>query len=109
MTEHNEVLHETVISREDIHRRVLLFSVAPLFGGAETYHVKLAKLMRERYVIGAVATDPQLRDQFRSLGIPVWTAGRENSGRSLSRYPGIALSLARAIREFKPDAVHLNG
>jgi glycosyltransferase involved in cell wall biosynthesis len=89
--------------------RVPLFSAGPLFGGAEAYCVKLARLLGERYEVGAAVADAQLQEKLKALGLRTWTTKAYETRRSVGRYRGLALCLARAIREFKPDLVHLNG
>jgi glycosyltransferase involved in cell wall biosynthesis len=92
-----------------VKSRILMVSVGPLYGGGETYYVKLAKILAERYDLAALIVDRKLCDQLRAIGITTWKVGGKKPVRSISRYPGIAISLGRAIREFKPAVVHLNG
>jgi glycosyltransferase involved in cell wall biosynthesis len=92
-----------------VKSRILMVSVGPLYGGAETYYVKLAKMLAERFDLAALVVDPKLCNQLRALGITTWKIGGNRPVRAISRYLGIAISLSRAIRGFKPAVVHLNG
>ena len=89
--------------------RVLMVSMTPFFGGGEAFCVKLAKVLEGRYELGAAIADPHLSELLGLLGIPVWALSRVLLRVPVARYPGAALVIARAIREFKPDVVHLNG
>jgi glycosyltransferase involved in cell wall biosynthesis len=91
------------------HSRVLLFSMGPLYGGAETYYVKLVRLLSGHYELRAVVADQRLYDELLSLNVPTEKITPFVAGKSILRYPEAVFTLARTIRVFKPDCVHLNG
>jgi glycosyltransferase involved in cell wall biosynthesis len=88
--------------------RILLVSIGPLFGGAETYLIKLAGLLLHRYDIAAVVNNVVLGKEFERLGISTFDIS-DRPQRFGGRYAA-AMSVLRAARgQFRPDVIHLNG
>lgn len=102
-------IESSPVRRDEYRPRVLLFSMTPFFGGGEAYYVKLAKLLHERYEVAAVAADSHLYEQFIALHIPTHRMSYVRVDGAIFRYPKAAFTLAKRIRSFRPDCVHLNG
>lgn len=85
-------------------KRILLVSLADLYGGAETYYVKLAEILRAHYSVSAIVLEPTLAGELEKRGIP--TRLLQTSG---SRYAAAIPALFSTLREFRPDLIHLNG
>jgi glycosyltransferase involved in cell wall biosynthesis len=98
----------TTTNPDQAVKRILLFSMTPFYGGGEVYYFKLAKLLVERYQLSAVVANPRLHEQFVSLGVPSRLVPSALGFFGL-RYFATALALASAIRNDRPDVVHLNG
>jgi glycosyltransferase involved in cell wall biosynthesis len=88
--------------------RILLVSIGPLFGGAETYLVKLAGLLLPRYEVAALVNNPVLGSEFGKLGISTFDIS-DRPQRFGGRYVAAMSALRAARRRFRPDVVHLNG
>jgi glycosyltransferase involved in cell wall biosynthesis len=86
---------------------LLLVSVATLFGGAETYYVKLAGMLRERYSLRAVVCDDRLASELEAFGVDVANVSRESSG--YRRYTATAKAIWRMQRAGESRVAHLNG
>ena len=84
--------------------RVLLVSVATLYGGAETYYVKLAEILRRQYHVAAIVFDPTLAHEFQRLGVQT-----QYFDGAQSRYATAIYALITTLRDFCPDLIHLNG
>jgi len=89
--------------------KILLLSLTPIYGGGESYYAKLARLLLERYHLGAIVANSMLKRQLEELGIRTWSLDRVGNCNWMSRYKGVAQVFHRAIREFQPSVVHLNG
>lgn len=89
-------------------KRILLFSLTPFYGGGEVYYFKFARLLRERYDLSAVVANQRLHEQFEALGIPsrLIPSRFRVSG---TRYLEAAITLVKALRNDRPDLIHLNG
>jgi glycosyltransferase involved in cell wall biosynthesis len=86
---------------------LLLVSVSPLFGGAETYYVKLAAMLKERYYVCAVVCDNRLAQELEAIGVNVANVSHEASG--LARYTAAAKAIWRMRRAGGSWVAHLNG
>ena len=89
--------------------KILVVSNTPFWGGGEAYCAKLVEMLSERYEVGAVVANSRLGQLLYSISVPTWKLYAEKHAGNLRRYLYAAFNLARAIREFKPDVVHLNG
>jgi glycosyltransferase involved in cell wall biosynthesis len=86
---------------------VLLVSIATLLGGAETYYIKLADILRERYRLYAVVCNDHLAMEFEAIGVNVVNITRESRG--FRRYIAAARAIWRLRSAANFDVVHLNG
>jgi glycosyltransferase involved in cell wall biosynthesis len=86
---------------------VLLVSLGTVFGGAETYYVKLAKILLEQHTLVAVVCDRTLKEELESLGIEVVFVEENYVG--LSRYLQAYKLCRRIIRKYGARLCHLNG
>lgn len=86
---------------------LLLVSLSTLFGGAETYYVKLAAMLQERYCLRAVVCDDRLASELESVGVAVVNVSRESIG--YRRYTATAKAIwsMRGAGGFR--LAHLNG
>lgn len=87
--------------------RVLLVSVSRIFGGAETYYIKLARILASHYELAAVLHNGELAIQMQSIGITVFYSDHSYKGKL--HYFSAASNLIRAVQNFRPDVIHLNG
>ncbi|UWZ85559.1 glycosyltransferase family 4 protein [Occallatibacter riparius] len=92
-----------------MRNRILLVSITPFFGGGEAYYLKLAKLLGDRYELGAAVSNDRLREALSSIGIRTWRLASEAGTISGLRYAKLSLQISHAIRSFSPELVHLNG
>lgn len=97
------------MARTTTKPRVLLLSATSIFGGGEVYYIKLVKLLLERYELAAVAFNPKLQSEFENMGIRVWRGEFSPTSSLLSRYTIAAKCLLKALRDYRPRLVHLNG
>jgi len=102
---------------------VLLVSLGAAYGGAETYYVKLARILQPEYTLVAVVCCERLAEEFRGLGIAVEWAGATpdmDSSRDSSldsngarRYLTALQACWRIYRRYprrhRPRVAHLNG
>jgi glycosyltransferase involved in cell wall biosynthesis len=109
MGSQDNVHSQTILKHDGGRPRILLFSMTPFYGGGEAYYVKLAKLLLERYELAAVVADKQLYEQFVSLKINTQKISDAVSGGAVYRYAEAISCVARAIRTFRPNCIHLNG
>lgn len=91
------------------HRRVMLLSVGAVYGGAESYYIKLAKLLQGRYELTAIVGNPRQYDELVALGIRTIGIGGGQINSSICRYCQIASRMIKAIRECRPHVIHMNG
>ncbi|MBV9036377.1 MAG: glycosyltransferase family 4 protein [Acidobacteriaceae bacterium] len=91
------------------HGRVLLFSIGRVYGGGETYCVKLAKLLSSRYEVGAVVGHPKLAAELSKITNSLWSIEPRAAISRVRCYAESAHRLRSAIRQWNPDVVHLNG
>lgn len=103
------VMKRITLINNGSRKRVLLVSFAPLFAGGETHYIKLAKLLSPRYDLAALIAHPILQDRLRAIGVPVYRLDKALGRGRLFRYCICAYNLWQAIRDFRPDMVHLNG
>jgi glycosyltransferase involved in cell wall biosynthesis len=87
-------------------RELLLVSVSPLYGGAETYYVKLAFLLRECFNLRAVVCNDQLAVELEELGVSVVRV--VHSG-GFDRYFAAARAIYRSRSIGQHQVAHLNG
>jgi glycosyltransferase involved in cell wall biosynthesis len=99
----------TDVTANQPHKTILLVSVATLFGGAESYYVKLAAILLAEFHVVAVVCNQRLCDELRALGIEVELAGAGIHLSGLRRYVATLLSCVRMKRRFNPRVAHLNG
>jgi glycosyltransferase involved in cell wall biosynthesis len=86
---------------------VLLVSLGASYGGAETYYLKLARILLERFHIVSVVCSPRLRDEFQALSIEVLYVGAHRKG--ASRYTESIWACRRMVALHKPRLAHCNG
>lgn len=86
---------------------ILLVSLGVFYGGAESYYVKMAKVLQRQHDLVAVVCSRRLVSEFQELGIEVRYAG-DNLG-SVSRYTQSLKACRQLIRIFRPRIAHLNG
>jgi glycosyltransferase involved in cell wall biosynthesis len=89
--------------------RILLVSASLIFGGGEVYYTKLAKILSEKYELAAVAFNPTLQAAFENLGLQVWNEPIPTAATIFRRYILFAKCIRKAIRQYRPELVHLNG
>ena len=71
----------TADSAEEVVRpAVMLVSVGAAYGGAETYYVKLAAMLRDRYSLCAVVCNRHLASELQAIGVDVEDVSPESSG-----------------------------
>jgi glycosyltransferase involved in cell wall biosynthesis len=104
-----KVRSETMMKQDGVRARILLFSVTPFYGGGEAYYAKLARLLLERYELAAIVANQQLYEQFLLLNIPTQKISDVVGGGAVYRYSEAVSCLARTIRAFRPNCIHLNG
>lgn len=98
----------TISTREGgLRPTVLLVSVGIAYGGAETYYVKLAAILREKYLLRAVVCNDCLASELDAIGVEVVNVSREASG--YRRYTSTARAIWRMRRDGKVQVAHLNG
>jgi len=96
----------TADSAEEVVRpAVMLVSVGAAYGGAETYYVKLAAMLRDRYSLCAVVCNRHLASELQAIGVDVEDVSPESSG--YRRYLATAGAIWRMRRRFR--VAHLNG
>lgn len=88
---------------------ILLVSNTTIFGGGEVYYAKLAKLLLEDYEIAAVVCNPMLQQEFETMGVHVRRADAPPHATRLRKYLIVAKVLFRAIRDYQPRLIHING
>jgi glycosyltransferase involved in cell wall biosynthesis len=98
-----------IASVPGIAPKILLLSLTRIYGGGESYCVKLARLLLERYRLGTIVANSQLQRQLEELGIRTWSLDKVSNYNRMSRYKAVAQVFHRAIREFQPSVIHLNG
>ena len=100
---------ETTAAEDSIRHTILLVSTSPLYGGAESYYTKLARLLLSSYSIVAVVCNMRLADELRLMGIE--TRYAENSWKisSLRRYHFTISACLYMVRHHCPVVAHLNG
>jgi glycosyltransferase involved in cell wall biosynthesis len=86
---------------------VLLVSVGIAYGGAETYYVKLASILRETYVLRAVVCNDCLASEFNAIGVEVVNVSKE--ARGYRRYTSTARAIWSMRRDGRVQVAHLNG
>jgi len=91
----------------DLRPILLLVSVSPLFGGAETYYVKLAAMLREIYFLRAVVCNDCLASELDAIGVEVVNVSREANG--FRRYASTVRTIWRMRRDGRVQVAHLNG
>ncbi len=89
--------------------RILLVDATSAFGGGEVYYIKLARLLSEKYELAAVAFNPRLQAEFEDMGMPVWAGTMPDGCTIWRKYLTVARCTLKAIRQFHPALVHLNG
>lgn len=89
--------------------RILLVSATPGFAGGEIHYIKLARLLREHYELGAVVFNSILHSEFEEMGVKVWRGESSAKPQPIKKYFPILRSMQKALREFSPALVHLNG
>jgi glycosyltransferase involved in cell wall biosynthesis len=87
---------------------VMLVSVSLIYGGAESYCVKLARILIAEYRIVAAVCNARLRDELRSLGAEVECLERTLLS-PLQRYFFTLTACRRLVRLHRPGIAHLNG
>ncbi len=103
--------HDGLTAQQDLffpRRRILLVSVAPLFGGAEAYLSKLAGIVSRNHDVRAIVADVTLAAFLNRLDIPTENIDRKLSVRR-GRYARAGRCLWRVCQDWHPDVVHLNG
>jgi glycosyltransferase involved in cell wall biosynthesis len=88
---------------------VMLVSVGFAYGGAESYYVKLARILLAEYRIVAVVCSQRLADELRGLGIEAECAGPTTGPSSLRRYLFAVKACRRMVLRNRPTVAHLNG
>jgi glycosyltransferase involved in cell wall biosynthesis len=86
---------------------LLLVSLSTSFGGAETYYIRLAKILQSEYKIVAAVFSQRLADEFRGLGIEVEHVDVKID--NASRYIAALRACRKMIRRYHPVLAHLNG
>ena len=86
---------------------ILLVSLGVSYGGAESYYVKLARVLQTRYTLIALVCSRRLFEEFQALGIVVRYTGDLPS--TASRYIKSMKACHALVRTFKPRLAHLNG
>ena len=86
---------------------ILLVSIGVAYGGAETYYVKLARILQTRHTLVAVVCCPRLFTEFQALGIDVAYAGENLFG--AKRYLASMRACFQMVRRYHPRLAHLNG
>jgi glycosyltransferase involved in cell wall biosynthesis len=86
---------------------VLLVSLATLLGGAETYYIKLANILRERYLLYAVVCNDHLARELEAAGVNVVNVSRKSSG--FRRYIVAAKAILHILDARQFRVAHLNG
>jgi glycosyltransferase involved in cell wall biosynthesis len=80
-------------------------SLSTSFGGAETYYVRLAKILQTEYTVVAMVLSHRLAKDFQNLGIDVAHV-QIDSG---SRYTKALRACRKMVRRYRPELAHLNG
>jgi glycosyltransferase involved in cell wall biosynthesis len=93
---------------ENIRPVVMLVSASLIYGGAESYCVKLARILIAEYRVVAVVCSAVLRDELRSVGVEVECL-EHTLLFPLQRYVFSLRACRRMIRVHRPRIVHLNG
>jgi phosphatidylinositol alpha-mannosyltransferase len=86
-----------------------MMSIGPVFGGAEGYSVKLAKLLTGRYHVRVIVADGEIFRRLQVLNIEAVQLPREAVSSVFGRYYYAAREIYRQLRIFRPDGIHLNG
>jgi glycosyltransferase involved in cell wall biosynthesis len=97
----------TANTRMNPQQTVMMVSLGVAYGGAESYYVKLAKILQEQYRLVGVVCSKRLFEEFQGLGIEVRYAGENLSG--ARRYLESIQSCLELVRQFRPRLAHLNG
>jgi glycosyltransferase involved in cell wall biosynthesis len=92
-----------------IRHTVLLVSVGLAYGGAESYYVKLAKILLPEYRIVAVVCSERLADELRSFGVQVECLQSTFLPPSAHRYLFALRACWRMVLHQRPSIAHLNG
>lgn len=92
-----------------IQPTVMLVSVGPGYGGAESYYLKLARILQTQYRVVAVVCCKELGDQLRALGVEVECPHRAFESSSIGRYFFALKASFRMMLRHQPKIAHLNG
>jgi glycosyltransferase involved in cell wall biosynthesis len=95
-------------AEKNIRPTVMLVSVSLIYGGAESYCVKLARILVAEYRIVAAVCNTRLRDELRSLGAEVECLERTLLT-PMQRYVMTLKACRRLKRLHRPSIAHLNG
>jgi glycosyltransferase involved in cell wall biosynthesis len=94
---------------EKIRPTLLLVSVGLVYGGAESYYAKLARILLPEYHLAAVVCSNRLAEELRSLGVQVECLERTFLPTSVHRYLFALWACCRAVLHHRPSIAHLNG
>ena len=97
------------VTKEKNQPAVMLVSVAPIYGGAESYYAKLTRILLAEYRVVAVVCCKRLGEELRTLGVEVECTDHKFGYSSLGRYFFALKACRRMIRRHRPAIAHLNG
>ncbi|QEE28386.1 glycosyltransferase family 4 protein [Terriglobus albidus] len=90
-------------------KTILLVSVATLYGGAEAYYVKLAKILQLQFKVVAVVCCERLRDELVGHGIDTVLAEIGTRWIGPRRYLTAFAACRKMKAHYAPRVAHLNG